>query len=157
MTAGCGSFWFGKLLRIVPNRWLRVRLFAGWNSGPIVKPPWRCTRFYASSSTAFLAKRPQSCSWILKPEGKDTDVFNAPRQCSPSPYTYVRKKGIPARQSVSRKRRLAAATRHRGRYAPQDSRTTKFGLSKKFRAGSVGSLMRSSIARKAVNAMSRHG
>ena len=43
------------------------------------------------------------------------------------------------------------------RYAPQDSRTTSRGVSAKLRAGRVGSAMRSSMARKAITAMSRQG
>jgi hypothetical protein len=44
-----------------------------------------------------------------------------------------------------------------GRYAPQDSRTTRRGVSAKLRGGRVGSAMRSNMARKAITAMSRLG
>jgi len=45
----------------------------------------------------------------------------------------------------------------RGRYAPHDSRTTSCGVTNIVRAGRVGSVIRSSMARKAVIAMSRAG
>ena len=50
-----------------------------------------------------------------------------------------------------------AFARNLGRYAPQDSRTTRRGASVKLRAGKVGSAIRSSMARKAITAMSRLG
>ena len=43
------------------------------------------------------------------------------------------------------------------RYAPQDSRTTSRGVSARLRAGRVGSAIRSSMARKAISAISRQG